>query len=76
MSNDKPLCKQLLSQQTAANQVEPSHKILNLSDVQSAQRGATHLLRTPRNQNSVSQISQARTTVVSVTDVKVNATNS
>ncbi|MEH1833302.1 MAG: TonB-dependent siderophore receptor [Nostoc sp.] len=61
--------RQLSLQQTAANE------ILNLSDVQSALKSATSLLRTPRQQNSVSELTQALTPVVSVTDVKVNATN-
>ncbi|WP_375515346.1 hypothetical protein, partial [uncultured Nostoc sp.] len=67
--------KQLSLQQTAANQVELSHEILNLSDVQSALTSATSLLRTPHQQNSVSELSQAVTPVMSVTDVKINTTN-
>ncbi|MEH2182885.1 TonB-dependent siderophore receptor [Nostoc sp.] len=66
--------RQLSLKQTAANQVELSHDVLNLSDVQSALTSATSLLRTPRQQN-VPELSQAVTPVVSVTDVKVNATN-
>ncbi|MEH1827090.1 MAG: TonB-dependent siderophore receptor [Nostoc sp.] len=67
--------KQPLLQQTAANQVELSHEILNLNDVQSALTSATSLLRTPHQQNSVPELTQAVTPVVSVTDVKVNTTN-
>ncbi|MEH1822458.1 MAG: TonB-dependent siderophore receptor [Nostoc sp.] len=67
--------KQPSLQQTAANQVELSHQILNLSDVQFALTSATSLLRTPRQQNSVPELSQAVTLVVSVTDVKLNTTN-
>ncbi|MEH1833300.1 MAG: TonB-dependent siderophore receptor [Nostoc sp.] len=67
--------KQLSLQQTAPNQVELNHQILSLSDVQSALKSATSLLRTPRQQNSVSELSQAVTPVMSVTDVKVNTTN-
>ncbi|WP_298913391.1 TonB-dependent siderophore receptor [uncultured Nostoc sp.] len=67
--------RQPLPQQTAANQVEPTQKIYSLSDMQSAFTSATYLLKTPNNQNSVSQINQATTPVVSVTDVKVNTTD-
>ncbi|MEH1786579.1 MAG: TonB-dependent siderophore receptor [Nostoc sp.] len=67
--------KQPLPQQTAVNQVEATPKIHSLSDVQSAKTSATYLLLTPREKNSVSQISQATTNVVSVTDVKVNTTD-
>ncbi|MEH1892980.1 MAG: TonB-dependent receptor plug domain-containing protein [Nostoc sp.] len=67
--------KQPLPQQTASNQVEPTQKIYSLSDMQSAFTSATYLLRTPRDQNKVSQLSQATTPVVSVTDVKVNTTD-
>ncbi|MEH1822467.1 MAG: TonB-dependent siderophore receptor [Nostoc sp.] len=67
--------KQPLPQQTVANQVEPTPKIHSLSDVQSAKSSAAYLLRKPKNQNSVSQISQATTDVVSVMDVKVNTTD-
>ncbi|WP_375516024.1 hypothetical protein, partial [uncultured Nostoc sp.] len=67
--------KQSSLQQTAANQIELSHEILNLSNVQSALTSATSLLRTSRQQNSVTELSQVVTPVVSITDVKVNTTN-
>ncbi|MEH2273872.1 MAG: TonB-dependent siderophore receptor [Nostoc sp.] len=67
--------KQPLLPQTAVNQVELSHEILNLSDMQSAFTSAAYLLKTPRNQNYVPKLSQAVTPVVLVTDVKVNTTN-
>ncbi len=67
--------RQLSLQQTAANQVELSHQILNLNDIQSPLKSATSLLRTPRQQNSVPELSLALTPVMLVTDVKVNTTN-
>ncbi|MHC5725128.1 MAG: hypothetical protein ACYTXY_13510, partial [Nostoc sp.] len=67
--------KEALSQQTAVNQVESTPKIHSLSDVQSAKTSATYLLRIPREKNKLSQISQATTSLVSVTDVKVNTTD-
>ncbi|WP_335067003.1 TonB-dependent receptor domain-containing protein [Nostoc sp.] len=67
--------KQPLPQQTAANQVKPTQKIYSLNDMQSAFTSATYLLRTPREHNKVSQLSQATTPVMSVTDVKVNTTD-
>ncbi|MEH2251381.1 AMIN domain-containing protein [Nostoc sp.] len=67
--------KQPLLPQTTANQIELSHEILNLSDMQSAFTSAAYLLKTPRNQNYVPELSQAVTPVVLVTDVKINTTN-
>lgn len=62
-------------QKTLIRVIETTTKIPSLSELQFAKSSAAYLLRTPRNQNSVSQISQATTNVVSVTDVKVNNTD-
>ncbi|MEH2279435.1 MAG: TonB-dependent siderophore receptor [Nostoc sp.] len=67
--------QQLSSQKTLTRAIETITKIRSLSELQFAKSSAAYLLRTPRNQNSVSQISQATTNVVSVTDVKVNTTD-
>jgi iron complex outermembrane receptor protein len=65
----------LSSQKTLTTAIQPTTEIPSLSELQLGKSSAVYLLRTPRNQNSVSQISQATTPVVSVTDVKVNTTN-
>ncbi|MBH8577768.1 TonB-dependent siderophore receptor [Nostocaceae cyanobacterium CENA369] len=54
---------------------QPSGSVSSASEVQSAKTSAIYLLRTPKKQNKVSQLSQATTDVVSVTDVQVNATD-
>ncbi|MHC5861678.1 TonB-dependent siderophore receptor [Nostoc sp.] len=66
--------QQLSSQKTLTRAIEQTTEIPSLSDLQFGKSSAVYLLRTPR-QNSVSQISQATTSVVSVTDVKVNTTD-
>ncbi|MEH2336464.1 TonB-dependent siderophore receptor [Nostoc sp.] len=63
--------QQLSSQKTLTRAIETTTEILSLNELQFAKSSAAYLLKTPRNQNSVSQISQATTNVVSVTDVKV-----
>lgn len=67
--------QQLSSQKTLTRTIETTTEIPSLSELQFAKSSAAYLLRTPRNQNSVSQISQATTNLVSVTDVKVNNTD-
>ncbi|WP_375491985.1 TonB-dependent siderophore receptor [uncultured Nostoc sp.] len=62
-------------QKTLTRAIEPTTEIPSLSELQFAKSSAVYLLRTPRNQNSVSQISQATTPIVSVTDVKLNTTD-
>ncbi|MEH1848743.1 MAG: TonB-dependent siderophore receptor [Nostoc sp.] len=52
-----------------------SAEVRSASEVQSAKTSATYLLRIPKKQNKVTQLSQATSDVVSVTDVKVNATD-
>ncbi|MEH2182511.1 TonB-dependent siderophore receptor [Nostoc sp.] len=54
---------------------EVKSKVHSSSEVQTSKTSAKYLLRTPRNQNFVPQLSQATTDVVSVTDVKVNTTD-
>ncbi|MEH1887497.1 MULTISPECIES: hypothetical protein [unclassified Nostoc] len=65
----------LSSQKTLTTAIQPTTEIPSLNELQFGKSSAVYLLRTPRNQNSVSQISQAITPVVSVTDVKVNTTD-
>ena len=72
--NTKTDEQQLSSQKTLTRAIETTTEIPNLSELQFGKSSAAYLLRTARNQNSVSQISQATTNVVSVTDVKVNNT--
>ena len=67
--------QQPLPKKTLATLGEANSEGRSLSEVQSAKTLAHYLLRTPRNQNFVPQISQATTDVVSVTDVKVNTTD-
>ncbi|MEH2239088.1 TonB-dependent receptor plug domain-containing protein [Nostoc sp.] len=67
--------QQLSSQKTLTTTIEATTKIPRLSELQFSKNSAAYLFRTPRNQNSVSQISQPTTPVVSVTDVKVNTTD-
>ncbi|MHC5769084.1 MAG: TonB-dependent siderophore receptor [Nostoc sp.] len=67
--------QQLSSQKTLTRAIQPTTEIPSLSELQFGKSSAVYLLRTPRNQNSVFQISQATTNVVSVTDVKVNNTD-
>ncbi|MDF5709745.1 MAG: TonB-dependent siderophore receptor [Nostoc sp. S4] len=66
--------KQLLSEKSNASG-EVNSKIHSASKVQVYKTSAKYLLRTPRNQNKVPQLSQATSNVVSVTDVKVNTTD-
>lgn len=67
--------KQLLCEKPNASSGEVKSKIHSLIEVQAQKTSAIYLLRTPRNQNFVPQLSQATTDVVSVTDVKVNTTD-
>ncbi|MEH2058197.1 MAG: TonB-dependent siderophore receptor [Nostoc sp.] len=67
--------QQFSSQKTLTTAIQPTTEIPSLRKLQFGKSSAVYLLRTPRNQNSVSQISQATTPVVSVTDVKVNNTD-
>ncbi|MEH2273826.1 MAG: TonB-dependent siderophore receptor [Nostoc sp.] len=54
---------------------QPSAKVRSATEVQSAKTSAIYLLRIPRQQNKVTQLSQTISDVVSVTDVKVNPTD-
>jgi iron complex outermembrane receptor protein len=67
--------QQLLGQKTLTGAMEVTTEIPSLSEVQFGKTSAVYLLRTPRNQNYVSQVSPAKTPVVSVTDVKLNTTD-
>ncbi|MEH2180272.1 TonB-dependent receptor plug domain-containing protein [Nostoc sp.] len=67
--------EQPLSKKYEALSGEVNSDISSLTKLQSAKTSATYLLRTPRDKNQVSQLSQATTDVVSVTDVKVNTTD-
>ncbi len=62
-------------QKTSTRAMEATPEIPSLRELQFGNSSAVYLLRTPRNQNSASQISQATTSVVSVTDVKLNITD-
>ncbi|QKQ75146.1 TonB-dependent siderophore receptor [Nostoc sp. TCL240-02] len=65
----------LSSQKTLTTAIQPTTEIPSLNELQFGKSSAVYLLRTPKNQNSISQISQATTNVVSVTDVKLNTTD-
>jgi iron complex outermembrane receptor protein len=67
--------QQLLGQKTLTGAMEVTTEIPSLSEVQFGKTSAVYLFRTPRNQNYVSQVSPAKTPVVSVTDVKLNTTD-
>ena len=67
--------EQLLSEKSNASSGEVKSEIHSLSEVQAYKTTAIYLLRTPRNQNFIRQLSQATSDVVSVTDVKVNNTD-
>ncbi|MEH2245275.1 MAG: TonB-dependent siderophore receptor [Nostoc sp.] len=73
--NNSANAEQLLSEKSNASSGEVKSEIHSLSEIQVYKTSATYLLRTPRNQNFVSQLSQATSDVVSVTDVKVNNTD-
>ncbi|GAA6619144.1 TonB-dependent siderophore receptor [Scytonema sp. NUACC26] len=67
--------EQPLSEKPLALSSEVNRDIRSLTELQSAKTSALYLLRTPRDKNQVSQLSQATTDVVSVTDVQVNITD-
>ena len=73
--SNRGFAEQLLPKKTLIFSGEANSKIWSLNEVQSAKTSANYLLRTPRNQNFVPQISQATIDVVSVTDVQVNTTD-